>query len=189
MEQLKIISAFEEPSPWCHPIVIAPKKDTVEIRICIGFTLLNEFIQREHHLSDFPSEPVTSVPQEELAFVCKFNTGHGYWQVPLAPESRSVTCFITPFACYVCNRAAFGINSISEWYNHRMNKVITDLEGTRNIVDDILIYNSSLPVQKNRTRSFFDQCRHHGVTVKQTNSQLAVTDVLFVDFRLSSTGI
>lgn len=187
MEQLRIISAFKEPSNWCHPIVIAPKKDTVEIRICIDFTRLNQFIQREYYLSDSPSEPVTSVPQEELAFVCKFDARHGYWQVPLAPESRPVTCFITPFGCYVCNRAAFGVNSISEWYNHRMDKVIAGLEGNRKIVDDILNYNSSLPVQKNRTRSFLDQCRHHGATLKQTNSQLVVTDVVFGGFRLSPT--
>ena len=31
MEQLGVISAYEEPSPWCHPIVIAPKKDTDEL--------------------------------------------------------------------------------------------------------------------------------------------------------------
>ena len=78
MEQLQIISAFEEPGPWCHPIVIAPKKDTVEIRICIDFTRLNQFTHCEYHPSDSPSEPVTSVPQEELAFVCKFGARHGY---------------------------------------------------------------------------------------------------------------
>ena len=60
-----------------------------------------------------------------------------------------------------------------------MDKVIAGLEGIRKIVDDILIYNSSLPVQKNRTRSFLDQCRHHGVTLKQTNSQLVVSLVVF----------
>ena len=35
MEQLGVISACEEPSPWCHPIVIAPKKDTDEFRMTL----------------------------------------------------------------------------------------------------------------------------------------------------------
>ena len=35
MEQLGVITACEEPSPWCHPIVIAPKKDTDELQSCI----------------------------------------------------------------------------------------------------------------------------------------------------------
>ena len=189
MEQLGVISAYEGPSPWCHPIVIAPKKDTDELRICIDVTRLNRFIEREYHLSNSPFEAVTSIPQEELAFFCKFDARHGYWQVPLAPESRPLTCFITPFGRYVCNRAAFGINSISEWYNRRMDKVVAGLEGVRKIVDDILIYAPTLSILKTRSRAFLDQCRQHCVTLKQAKSQLAVTEVDFGGFRLSSTGI
>ena len=44
MEHLGIIFAHEEPSTWCHPIVIAPKKDSDELRVCIDFTHLNKFI-------------------------------------------------------------------------------------------------------------------------------------------------
>lgn len=40
---------------------------------------------------------------------------------------------------YVCNQAAFGINSISEWYNRRMGKVTVGLERVGKIVDNILI--------------------------------------------------
>ena len=115
MEQLGVISAYEEPSAWSHPIVIAPKKDSDELQICIDFTRLNRFIQREYHLSNSPFEAVTSIPQEELAFFYKFDARHGHRQVPLVPKSRPLTCFITPFGRYVCNRATFGINSISEW--------------------------------------------------------------------------
>jgi len=54
VEQLGVISAYEEPSPWCHPIVIAPKKDTDGLRICIDFTRLSRFIQRGYDLSNSP---------------------------------------------------------------------------------------------------------------------------------------
>ena len=64
-----------------------------------------------------------------------------------------------------------------------------DLEGVRKIVDDILIYAPTLSILKKRTCAFLDQCRHHGVTLKQTKSQLAVTEVDFGGFRLSPTGI
>ena len=115
MERLGVISVHEEPSTWCHPMVIAPKKDSDELRICIDFTHLNKFIQREFHPSNSPFEAVTSIPAEELKYFCKFDARHGYWQIPLHPKSRPLTCFITSFGRYVCNRAAFGISSISEW--------------------------------------------------------------------------
>lgn len=97
MERLGVISSHEEPSPWCHPIVIAPKKDIDELRICIYFTHLNKFIQREFHPTSSPFEAVTSIPPEELKYFCKFDARRGYCQVPLHPESRPLTCLITPF--------------------------------------------------------------------------------------------
>ena len=112
--------------------------------MCIDFIHLNRFIQREYHISNSPFEAVTSIPSEELKYFCKFDARHGYWQVPLAPESRPLSCFITPFVRYICNRTAFGINSISEWYNRRMDKVTAGLEGIPKIVDDILVFAPSL---------------------------------------------
>ncbi len=35
MERLRVISSHKEPSTWCHPIVITPKKDSDELRICV----------------------------------------------------------------------------------------------------------------------------------------------------------
>jgi hypothetical protein len=58
MERLDVISVHEEPSTWCHPIVIAPKKDSDELRICIDFTHLNKFIQHEFHPSIPPYSPL-----------------------------------------------------------------------------------------------------------------------------------
>jgi hypothetical protein len=189
MERLGVISSHKEPSTWCHPIVIAPKKDSDELRICIDFTHLNKFIQREFHPSNSPFEAVTSIPAEELKYFCKFDARHGYWQVPLHPESRALTCFITPFGRYVCNRAAFGISSISEWYNRRMDTVVHGLQGIRKIVDDVLVYAPSLSVLKQRVHAFLDRCSTHGVTLKRSKSQIAVTEADFGGFHLSEMGI
>ena len=89
----------------------------------------------------------------------------------------------------MCNRAAFGINSISEWYNRRMDKVVSGLEGLRKIVDNMLIYAPTLSILKKRSHAFLDQCCQHGVTLKQAKSQLPVTEVDFGGFHLLTTGI
>ena len=156
MECLGVISAREELSTWCHPIVIAPKKDSDELRICIDFTHLNKFIQHEFHPSNSPFEAVTSIPAEELKYFCKFDGHHGYWQIPLHPESSPLTCFITTFGRYVCNQAAFGSSSISEWYNHRMDKVVNGLDGICKIVDDVLVYAPTFSALKKHVHDFLD---------------------------------
>ena len=70
-----------------------------------------------------------------------------------------------------------------------MDKVTAGLQGVRKNVDDVLIYAPSLSIPKKRACVFLDRCRQHGVTVKQTKSQVAVTEVDFGGFRLSRTGI
>ena len=65
-----------------------------------------------------------------------------------------------------------------------MEKVVAGLEGVRKIVDDILIYAPTLSILKKRSRAFLDQCRQHGVPLKQAKSQLPVTEVDFGGFQL-----
>ena len=69
-----------------------------------------------------------------------------------------------------------------------MDKVTAGLEGVRKIVDDVLIYAPSLSILKKRACAFLDRCRQHGVTLKRTKSQVAVTEVDFGGFRLSRTA-
>ena len=170
--------------------VLGVVQSLIALRICINFTHLNKFIQREFHPSNSPYEAVTSIPAEELKYFCKFDARHGYWQIPLHPESCPLTCFITPFGRYVCNRAAFGISSISEWYNRRMDKVVNGLNGIRKIVDDdVLVYAPTLSTLKKRVHDFLDPCSTHEVTLKRSKSQIAVREADFGGFHLSERGI
>ena len=180
MERFRIISTHREPSLWCHPTVIALKKHSDELKICIGFSFLNRFIQRQDHVSNSPFEAATSIPSGELKHFCKFKAHHGFWQVSPAPESRTLTCFITQFGRYVCNQA--GIN-ISECYNHRMDKVTARLQSIRRL------RTPNHPTLKKCVHAFLDQCRQHGVVLKQKKSQIAVTKVEFGGYRLFRTGI
>ena len=47
----------------------SPQKGADEPRFCIDFFLLNDFIQQECRLIIYPTEVVTSIPQEELTFL------------------------------------------------------------------------------------------------------------------------
>ena len=54
MERLGVISSHEEPSSWCHLIVIALKKESDEVRICIDFTPPNNLIKSPLKSSNIP---------------------------------------------------------------------------------------------------------------------------------------
>ena len=49
IESLKaqgIIEEVEGATPWLHPIVVVPKKNTTDIRMCVDLTKLNRYVQR-----------------------------------------------------------------------------------------------------------------------------------------------
>jgi hypothetical protein len=69
-----------------------------------------------------------------------------------------------------------------------MDKVVNGLQGIRKIVDGVLVYTPTLSALKKRVHAFLDRCSTHGVTLKRSTSQIAVTEADFGGFHLS-TGI
>jgi DNA-binding HxlR family transcriptional regulator len=40
-----IIEKIDYPTPWLHPIVRVPKKGITDIRLCVDFTKLNNYVK------------------------------------------------------------------------------------------------------------------------------------------------
>jgi len=121
MEQQGVISKVEEPTEWCAPMVVVPKR-TGKVRICTDLTELNKSVMREKH-------PLPSVESNlgQLAgakVFSKLDANAGFWQIPLSKESSLLTTFITPFGRYCYNRLFFGISSAPEHFQKRMSRIL-----------------------------------------------------------------
>ena len=66
-----------------------------------------------------------------------FDCRKGYWQVPLAEESKDLTTFICSLGKFRYTRAPMGFISTGDSYNQRSDKALQGLKGIANIVDDI----------------------------------------------------
>ena len=125
MERLGVISKMDEPTEWCAGMVVVPKQNS-DVRICIDFTRLNESVKRENY--PLPSVEESLAKLSGAKIFTKLDANSSFWQTNLAPESRPLTTFITPYGRYCCNRLPFGINSASEFFQKRMTET---LEGLR----------------------------------------------------------
>ena len=56
-----IIEPVTEPTEWCAPIVVTPKKDTEGIRMCVDLSRLNKYVRRERYQSPTPAEAVADI--------------------------------------------------------------------------------------------------------------------------------
>ena len=93
MKTLGVISQVTDPTPWCAGMVVVPKRS--DVRICIDLKPLNDGVMRE----TFPI-PAVDDSLAKLAgarVFSKVDANSGFWQIPLAPQSRHLTTFITPF--------------------------------------------------------------------------------------------
>lgn len=142
--QQGIIAPVTEPTEWCAPIVVTPKKGTDNIRMCVDLSHLNKYVRRERYQSAPPAQAVADIAADRAKIFTKLDAMKGYHQCPLDEESQPLTTFITPFGRFKYLRAPYGISSISEHYNRRMDEAFSGLSGYRRIVDDVVIYDSDI---------------------------------------------
>lgn len=116
---------------WCAPIVVTPKKGTENIRMCVDLSHLNKYVKRERYQCSTPAEAVADIASNNAKIFTKLDALKGYHQCPLDKESQLLTTFIAPFGRFKYLRAPYGISSISEHYNRRMDEAFAGLKGYR----------------------------------------------------------
>ena len=186
LEEQGIIAKQTKPTPWCAPIVVAPKKNSEKIRLCIDFTKLNKFVERERYMSNTPAEAVLEIKNSN--FFSVFDAVKGYHQCELDEESQDITTFITPFGRYKYKRAPYGVKSISEHYNRRMDECFHDLNNLAKIVDDCLIHDETLEEHHKNVRKFLKKCEEKQVSLNPDKMQVCLKQVRFGGYDLCAEG-
>ena len=183
-----VIVPVTEPTPWCAPIVVAPKKDSDDIRLCVDLSKLNKFVKRERYQSPTPHEAVADIASSQARVFTKLDALSGYHQCPLAKESQPLTTFITPFGRFMFCRAPFGICSISEHYNRRMDEALASIPRMRKIVDDCLVYDDHMSSHVQHVRDILRRCEEKGISLKREKFIFAKPEVDFCGYKISANG-
>ena len=188
LEAQDIIAPVTEPTEWCAPIVVTPKKESEEIRMCVDLSHLNKYVRRERYQSPTPAEAVADIASENAEIFTKIDARKGYHQCPLDKESQLLTTFITPFGRFKYLRAPYGISSISEHYNRRMSEALSGLSGFRRIVDDMLIYDNDAVQHVSHVRAILQRCAERNITLNANKFKFALPEIQFAGFVLSKDG-
>ena len=103
-------------------------------------------------------------------------------------DSQLLTTFITPYGRFKFMRAPYGISSISEHYNRRMDEAFAGLSGYRRIVDDVVIYDCEEAVHRDHVRQFLQRCVDRRVTLNRDKCRFSQPEIKFAGFILSGEG-
>ncbi len=93
-------------SPWNSPFFLVPKKDG-SLRPVIDFRKVNEVTEDDRYPLPVLGDLLMSLGSGNTIF-SSLDLLSGYWQVPMAAESREITAFSTPSGHFEWLRMPFG---------------------------------------------------------------------------------
>lgn len=186
MEKLGVISKVEEPLSWCSPCLVVPKKNG-DIRLCIDYTRLNEAVRRAYHPLPVTEEVLSKLGNAKV--FTKLDANSGYWQMELDPTCRHLTCFITPFGRYICNRLPFGINLAPEVFQREMSKILEGLEGVVCQMDDVLVFASTKQDHDAILTEVLSRMSKAGLTLNSEKCAFEQEEVTFLGHIVNKEGI
>lgn len=89
-------------SPWAGPMILAQKKKDQTLRPVIDFRKLNRVTTPDPYPMPRTEELIETLARAR--YITTLDLTKGYWQVPVAPEAREKTAFVTPFGKYQFKR-------------------------------------------------------------------------------------
>ena len=123
------------------------------------------------------------------AVFSKLDATSGFWQIPLSPESRPLTTFVTPFGRYFFNKLPFGISSAPELFQKRMNSILEGLEGITCLMDDVLIFGKDEAEHDARLRKVLERLQAAGVTLNKQKCVFRKSSVKFLGHLVGKDGV
>ena len=183
MEKLGLIKKVDEPTEWCHPVVIAPNADG-KIRLCLDLTKLNRVTKREFYQLEAVNETISKIGHE-CKVMSKLDANTAYWQLPLDEESQKKATFISPFGCFCPTRAPFGLLSLPEIFSKCIDKILEGIHRVAKSIDDFLVYGRTFEEHDTRLEKLLSNLAENGVTLIKDKCQFHQTEVTFLGHKIS----
>lgn len=113
-------------SPWISNIVVAKKK-TGGLRLCVDLRSVNKAIIPDCY--PLPTTEELTAQFYGSTVFSKLDLLQGYLQVPLHPDSRNLTAFITHKGVFRYKRMAFGLCSAPSCFQKIMASILAGIPG------------------------------------------------------------
>ncbi|XP_068204834.1 uncharacterized protein [Palaemon carinicauda] len=179
--------AGDDPSAWCHPLVVVAKNGT-GVRITVDLTKLNSQVSRPAHPSPTPYTAIRSVDRKSRFFTTA-DALYGYWQMELAEEDRHLTTFITPYGRFIHCRGPMGFAATGDAFCLRGDMALQGVQNCVKVIDDLLLYDEDYVTHLHRIHEVVTRCRKFGITLNKDKFVVAAPSVNFCGYTLSGDGI
>ena len=155
-------------------------------RLCADLVALNKIIAQKHplpNINDFKS----------LAHGCNWfsslDVKDAYYNIPV----KEFDCYKLTITCPLGNFSykylPMGLASSSAYYQHLMNEVVTELSNVFCYLDDTIVMTRDFEEHKRVLRTLLSRLRDHRLILNSHKCVIAVHSLLFLAYRVFSTGV
>ena len=176
-------------SPWCNAVVLVRKKDG-SLHFCIDFRKLNSLTVKDFHLLPHICETLESLTG--AAHFLTFDMNSGFWQVPVAEESKQYTAFtLGSMGLYECECMPFGLCNAPPTFQRLMQNCLGKLNLTYCLIylDDVIVFSDTPDEHLQRMCVVFNRLREHGLKLKLSMCEVFKSKINYLAHHVSQKGV
>ena len=178
----------DEDNEWCHREVYVGKSSGAPRR-CIDYKPgLNRWVKRDAYATESPFHVVRRIPGNTWKTVT--DAWNGYHLVPLHPNSKKLTTFISMEGKFRYTRCPQGASFSGDAYNRRHANITAEVPRKETVVDDTCLYDDSKELEQHwwRVIDYLILCGKNGIVLNPDKFQFSRECVDFAGFRVSNTS-
>ena len=176
-------------SPWCNAVVLVRKKDG-SLHFCIDFRKRNSLTVKDSHPLPRTCETLESLTG--AAHFLTFDMNSGFWQVPMAEESKQYTAFtLGSMGLYECESMPFGLYNTPPTFQRLMQNCLGELNLTYCLIylDDVIVFSDMPDEHLWRMRVVFNHLREHGLKLKLSKCEVFKSEINYLAHHVSQKGV
>ena len=175
-------------SPWSSRIVLVKKKDG-KLRFCIDYRSLNSTTKKDVYPLPRIDDSLAMLSRGK--FFTTLDLWAGYWQIPLAPNSKEKTAFVTDSGLYEFNVMPFGLCNAPATFQRFMDATLAGLKWKNLLVymDDIIIFSSTFEEHLKDVDEVLNRLRDANVTLNQNKCEFCKEKIHYLGHVISAAGI
>ena len=172
-------------------VLLTPKPNN-KWRFCIDFRLLNDATSPKGWPLPRIKELVHRIGHHKPQWFGKMDLTDGYFQMPLAVNSRENTAFITSQGLYEWNRVPIGLKNAAAYFQEVITQEVLAglvMHTCEVYIDDVAIHATSEEQFLTRLEEILLRFRKHNVKLQGKKCEFGLTEIEILGHVIDSTGV
>ena len=177
-------------SMWAAPVILCKKRDNT-YRFAIDFRRLNAVTKPINFPLPKFDDVVDSVAEQNSKIFTVLDLKSGFHQIPLDPQTRHKTAFVTHDGNYQFKRLPYGLRNAPICFQNVMTQVLRGINFKFALVyvDDIMVHSANFDEHLNHLSTIFQRLREANLKLQPKKCKFATDRVEYLGHFFTSQGI